>query len=257
MTPPQTSKSWMICPQPNGRAKLRLFCFHHAGGGAWNYRTWPDQLPASIELCAVELPGRGFRLTETPFTHLDALVRPLADALMPYFDKPFVFFGHSMGGLVSFELTRFLRRNFSLKPRHLFISGHRAPQLPDHDPPLHQLPEPQFLEELRTLEGTPEAVLENAELMQLLLPTLRADFRVVETYTYTPELPFNFPITAFGGWQDRKVSYDELNAWQAQTQAGFSLQMFPGNHFFLHAAQSDLLQYLSQDLHHLVNELTA
>lgn len=255
MTTVQTSKSWVICPKPNAGAKLRLFCFHYAGGGGWSFRTWPDNLPSSVEVCSVELPGRGFRLTESAFTSLAPLVQAIADALLPHLDKPFAFFGHSMGGLVSFELTRVLRRHDGLNPVHLFVSGRRAPQLPNLDSPIHNLPESEFLDELRHLEGTPQAVLENAELMRLLLPTLRADFTVVETYAYAAEPPLDCSITAFGGLQDRKVSYDQLNAWQEQTDAAFSLHMLPGNHFFLHSAQSLLLKLLSQDLHRLVNEI--
>lgn len=250
----KTSKSWVICPKPNAQAKLRLFCFHYAGGGAWCFRTWLDHLPSSVEVCSIELPGRGFRLAEAAFTRLDPLVGAITDALLPHLDKPFACFGHSMGGLVSFELTRLLRRD-GLSPVHLFVSGHRAPQLPDLDPPIHNLPESEFLDQMCDLEGTPQAVLENTELMRLLLPTIRADFTVVETYAYAAEPPLDCPITAFGGWQDRKVSYDQLNAWQQQTNAAFSLRMLPGNHFFLHSAQSLLLEFLSQDLHQLVREV--
>lgn len=255
MTTVKTSKSWVLCPKPNAQAKLKLFCFHYAGGGAWSFRNWPDNLPSSVEVCSVELPGRGFRLTEAAFTSLDPLVQAIADALLPRLDKPFAFFGHSMGGLVCFELVRVLRRNYNLNPTHLFVSGHRAPQLPNPDPPIHNLPEPEFLAELRELEGTPQEVLENVELMQLLLPTLRADFTVVETYAYIAEPPLDFPITAFGGLQDREASYDQLNAWQEQTNAVFSLHMLPGNHFFLHSAQSLLLTLLSQKLHLLISEV--
>jgi medium-chain acyl-[acyl-carrier-protein] hydrolase len=154
-----------------------------------------------------------------------------------------------MGGLVSFELARLLRKKYGLNPAHLFVSGYRAPQVPDPDPPIHALPEPEFLEELRRLNGTPEAVLENAELMQLLLPALRADFAVIETYAYIPESPLDCPITAFGGLQDREVSCDDLEAWREQTNAAFSLQTLPGDHFFLHSAQPLLLQSLSQKLY--------
>jgi medium-chain acyl-[acyl-carrier-protein] hydrolase len=154
-----------------------------------------------------------------------------------------------MGGLVSFELARLLRKNYGKSPVHLFVSGHRAPQVPDPDPPIHALPELEFLEELRRLNGTPEVVLENTELMQLLLPALRADFAVIETYAYKPESPLDCPITAFGGLQDPKVSYDDLKVWQEQTNAAFSLHMLPGDHFFLQSAQPLLLQLLSQKLY--------
>lgn len=255
MTSIQTSKSWTICPQPNPQAKLRLFCFHYAGGGTSSFRNWSDDLPASVEVHCVELPGRGFRLAEEAFASLEPLIVAIANALHPYLDKPFAFFGHSMGGLISFELTRLLRKKYQLNPIHLFVSAHRAPQLRDRDPPIYNLPDPEFLEELRDLEGTPQAVLENAELMQLLLPTLRADFTIVETYNYTTEPPLDCPITAFGGIQDREVSYEELKAWQEQTTAAFSLQMLRGNHFFIHSARSLLLEYLCQDLNRLVGEV--
>jgi medium-chain acyl-[acyl-carrier-protein] hydrolase len=154
-----------------------------------------------------------------------------------------------MGGLVSFELARLLRKKYNKSPVHLFVSGYRAPQVPAQNPPIHDLPEPEFLEELRRLNGTPEAVLENTELMQLLLPAIRADFAVIETYAYTPESPLDCPITAFGGLQDREVRYDDLKAWQEQTNAAFSLHMLPGDHFFLQSAQPLLLQLLSQELY--------
>jgi medium-chain acyl-[acyl-carrier-protein] hydrolase len=115
--------NWVTCSRPKPQATLRLFCFHYAGGGAAIFRTWSDSLPSSVEVCAIELPGRGMRLKEPPFTQLEPLVQHLASALFPYLDKPFAFFGHSMGGLVSFELTRLLRREYGVSPVHLFVSG--------------------------------------------------------------------------------------------------------------------------------------
>jgi len=251
MKTPLSYNNWVTCPKPHPQAKLRLFCFHYAGGRASVFRTWSDSLPQSVEVCAIELPGRGMRLRESPFTQLEPLVQHLPSALLPFLDKPFAFFGHSMGGLVSFELTRLLRREYGVSPVHLFVSGQRAPQVPDPEPPIHTLPESEFLEELRRFNGTPEAVLENAELMQLLFPTLRADFAVLETYAYTPEIPLDCPITAFGGLQDPEANCDELEAWREQTNAFFVLEMFPGDHFFLHSAEPLLLQCLSQKLHQM------
>ncbi len=178
------TECWLRSPKPNPQASLRLFCFPYVGGGALIFRTWPNSLPATAEVCPVELPGRGTRLKETPFTRLLPLVQALAQALLPHLDKPFAFFGHSMGALISFELTRQLRRLYGLVPLHLFVSAHRAPQLPDPDPPIHTLPEAEFMEELRCLNGTPKEVLEQPELMELMLPILRADFALCETYIY-------------------------------------------------------------------------
>ena len=249
MNSTSTFDTWVSWQSPNPKASLRLFCFPYAGGAALTFRTWPDSLPRAIEICPVELPGRGKRIRSVPFTRLQLLVQAIAIAILPYLDKPFAFFGHSMGGLVSFELARLLRKNYGKSPVHLFISGYRAPQIPDPDPPIHDLPEPEFLEELRRLNGTPQAVLGNTELMQILFPARRADFAVIETYAYTPEPPLDCPITAFGGLQDREVSCENLKAWQQQTNAAFSLQMLPGDHFFLQSAQPLLLQSLSQELY--------
>lgn len=243
--------TWIVRPQPNPQAHLRLFCFPFAGGSALAFRLWSNSLPKTIELCAVELPGRGKRLNEAAFTNIKPLVEALASALLPSFDKPFAFFGHSLGALVSFELARLLRRNYNFLPVHLFVSGRRAPQIPLKNPPIHNLPEPAFMEELRRLNGTPAAVLENAELMQLLLPILRADFAVNETYNYTNEPPLECPISAFGGLQDSEASCDELEAWAVQTSSSFSLQMFPGDHFFISSAQLLLLQSITQQLNTL------
>lgn len=243
-----TYNSWITCPKPNPQASLRLFCFPYAGGSSLIFRTWADSLPKNIEVCPIEYPGRGTQIRSVPFTRLEPLVSELAPLLLPYLNKPFAFFGHSMGGLICFEVARILRRNYNKNPVHLFISGRSAPQIPHCDPPIHALSEPEFLEELRLLNGTPEAVLQNLELMQLLLPILRADFAVLETYTYTNEPPLEFPITAFGGLQDKKVSAQDLVAWGEQTTSSFELEMFSGDHFFLHSAQSILLHTIAQKL---------
>lgn len=248
MTNTPTFDSWVTCPKPNPQVRLRLFCFPYAGGGASIFRTWSDDLPAQIEVCPVQLPGRERRLKEPSFTRLSPLLQKLAQVLHPYLNIPFAFFGHSMGALISFALAHQLRRQYSLDPVQLLVSGHRAPQIPDPDPPIHQLPESEFVEELRRLNGTPDSVLQNAELMQLVLPVLRADFALLETYVYSTEAPLDCPISAFGGLQDGEVSYDDLAAWREQTNSSFTLSMFPGNHFFLQSARSLILSAVSQDL---------
>ncbi|WP_315790360.1 thioesterase II family protein [Fischerella sp. JS2] len=240
--------SWLICPKSNPDAQVRLFCFPYAGGSANIFRRWSNYLPAIIEVWAIELPGRGMQIKLPPFTKLDPLVTELANVLKPKLDKPFVFFGHSMGGLVSFELALLLRKQYGLNPSHLFVSAHRAPQLVNPKPPIHNLPEAEFMAELRRLNGTPQALLENEELMQLFLPILRADFAVLETYIYTQQAPLYCPITAFGGLEDQEVSYDEIQAWQEQTSASFALHMLPGDHFFLHLFYSSMLEIISQQI---------
>jgi medium-chain acyl-[acyl-carrier-protein] hydrolase len=243
-----STNSWVKIFKLNTQASLRLFCFSYAGGGALSFRSWADSLPQTIEVCAVDLPGRGTQIKLPPFTKVEPLLEAIASALIPHLDRPFAFFGHSMGGLLSFELTRLLRRKYARSPAHLFISGRPAPQISLKKPPIHALPELSFLEELRRLQGTPEEVLANTELMQLLLPILRADFEVLETYIYSNESPLDCPITVFGGWRDREIDCDELEAWRKQTRTTFSLYMLPGDHFFIHSAQTLLLEKITEQL---------
>ena len=253
---PVPTNSWVTCPNPNALASLRLFCLPYAGGSAFSFHNWSEHLPSTIEVCPIELPGRGMRIKESTFTQMPLLVEELAQSLLPYLDKSFVFLGHSLGALVCFELARFLRKIDACSPTHLFISGHCAPQLPYTVPPIHTLPDTEFIEELRRLHGTPEAALANKELMQLLLPALRADFAVFSDYTYRSEPPLNLPITVFGGLQDPSVGREMLEAWQVQTSVGLNLQMFPGNHFFVHTAQLLLLDSLSQTLNRITDKLS-
>ena len=249
MTPMPRSNPWFVYPKPNPRARLRLFCFPYAGGGSGIYRDWTTGVLETTEVWRIRLPGRESRLAEPAFTRLEPLVTALAQAILPYLDMPFAFFGHSMGGLISFELLRELRRQHAPAPVRLCVSGHRAPHLPRRRPPIHHLPTSEFIVQLRRLNGTPEAVLHNEELMRLFLPILRADFAMFETYAYTAEYPpLACPISVFGGRQDPEVSYDELAAWRDHTCSAFIQRMLTGDHFFLHSAQALLLQALNQDL---------
>jgi len=232
----------------NQREHLRLFCFPYAGAGVSIFRNWSNCLPQVIKVCPVELPGRGTRSKENLFTRLLPLVDCMAKEIRPYLDMPFAFFGHSLGALICFELTRFLRRENFVSPIHLFVSGRIAPQFPDSDPPIHQLPESEFIRELHHFNGTPESVLQNFELMKLMLPAIRADFAICETYSYAIEDPLNCPISTFGGLQDSLASRDEIVAWREQTRKRFILRMFPGDHFFLKSSQELLLQAILQDL---------
>lgn len=250
-----TATTYVTYPQPKPNDRLRLFCFPYAGGNSFIFRAWLNDLPPDVELGAIELPGHGTRMAETPLTQMTELVAAIASDLLPHLNKPFAFFGHSMGAWVSFEIARWLQTNHHFCPVHLFVSGARAPQIPHRKPPIHPLPETEFVAALRRLQGTPEAVLEHQELMELMLPILRADFAVLETYTHVPQAPLPCPITAFGGLQDGDVSPEMLQAWQTQTSASFSRRMLPGHHFFIHSDQALLLELLTQELTQILNYL--
>jgi medium-chain acyl-[acyl-carrier-protein] hydrolase len=246
---------WIKRSGRDPKAYLRLFCFPYAGGGASIFRTWPERLPSDIEVCAIQLPGREDRFRETPFVRFPALIDALAEVLYPYMDFPFAFFGHSLGALISFELTRRLRRQKAPCPLHLFVSGCRAPQIPNPDPPIHQLPDVEFIEELGRFNGTPKAVLDNPELMEVFLPLLRSDIGLYETYAYHNEAPLDYPITAFGGLEDEEVSRDELAAWNSQTRSRFNMQIFPGDHFFLNGKESNgVLEIISSDINKIAGK---
>lgn len=218
------------------------------------FRDWAAQLPANVEVCGIQPPGRGTRLKETPYTSLTLLVQSVASAVHTNCEKPFAVFGHSMGAKLSFEFARRLRQDHGLLPVHLFLSGCRAPQFPDPEP-FYDLPEPEFMEKLRGLNGTPAEVLDHPELMELLLPLLRADFQVIQTHTFAPEPPLDCPITVFGGMEDHEISREHLEGWREQTTSEFSLRMFPGDHFFLRKSQSLLLSAISEGLRHSMDRM--
>jgi surfactin synthase thioesterase subunit len=243
---------WVKGAPRHTRPRLRLFCYPYAGGGASVYRQWSTSLPKDVEVCSIQLPGREERLAEPPFVRLEPLVQTLVQVLGPYIDEAYAFWGHSMGALVAFELVRELRKQKLGSPARLYISAHRAPHLASRHPTIHHLPDAEFRIALERFDSIPQAVFEHSELRQLVLPTLRADFAVCETYRYIPDRPLDCPIVAFGGLNDREVSREELGAWQSHTHSPFSLKMLPGDHFFIQTANVSLLNLLSQDLSRLL-----
>jgi medium-chain acyl-[acyl-carrier-protein] hydrolase len=251
MGAPSSTDRWITRPRPSPRAKLRLFCIAHAGGGASAFRGWADALPAEVEVCPVQLPGRENRIREAPFDRLGPLVEALADAVDPYLSLPFALFGHSNGALIGFELARTLRARRRPGPVHFFASGRRAPELPP-DRLTHHLPEAEFLADLQELGGLPAELLEHRELLSLLVPTLRADVSIHETYAFTEQAPLECALTAYGGLADPKVRREQLEAWASHTSGPFVLRMFPGGHFFLQDDRPLLLRTLSADLHRVI-----
>jgi medium-chain acyl-[acyl-carrier-protein] hydrolase len=227
---------------------VRLVCLPFAGGGAGAFRTWADALPLTVEVCAVQPPGRETRFREPPYARLAPLVAALADVLPPLFDVPVVLYGHSLGALAAFELARELRRRGGPVPAQLIVSGRVAPDVPPRPRPLHTLPGAEFRAELRRLNGTPAAVLDNDELMAAFLPVLRADFAAHETYEYREEPPLDCPILAVTGAADTLAPPDQLDGWRRHTRAAFEARVLPGDHFFLQTQRAALLQLLTRVL---------
>jgi medium-chain acyl-[acyl-carrier-protein] hydrolase len=243
---PGTASNWIV-RQGSAEPALRLFCFSYAGGGTSAFRAWSDHLPEQVEVCAVALPGRESRSAEGPYRRIRPLVTDLQAALWPLLDRPFAMFGHSMGALVAFELTRELRRTRAPQPEHLFLAAFRAPQLPNPNIRIYHLPDEVFKTVLAK-EGTPRDILNNEELMRALLPTLRADFELCDTYEYSAETPLSVPMMIFGGLHDVRVGRADLAHWKAQGTNEFSLTMLPGAHLFIHDCQDLLLAQLNKKL---------
>jgi medium-chain acyl-[acyl-carrier-protein] hydrolase len=227
---------------------LRLFCFPYAGGSARIFSGWGDRFPPGMEVCPVELPGRGTRFAEPLHDRLDPLVDDLLPGVLARADAPVALFGYSLGALVAFELGRRLAARYRVTPRHLVVCAFRAPHLPKQGIPDHTLPEPQFRARLREYNGTPEEVLADEQLMDVVGPILRADLAVPETYRHPEGAKVSWPITAFAGADDPEAPPADVAAWREETTAGFTLRVLPDDHFFLHSQQDLLLQALAEVL---------
>jgi medium-chain acyl-[acyl-carrier-protein] hydrolase len=229
---------------------VRLFCFPHAGGGASTFREWQRLLLPDIVVSPVQLPGHEARFTEPPFRRMSELIDALTTAIRPYLGQPFAFFGHSLGGLVCFELTHRLHRDRLPEPRQLFLAACPGPSVRRRwlERATHRLPRDELLKELQRFAGTPSEAIQHQELMDALLPTIRADFEVVATAERAPMSPLDVPITALGGIDDEDVSPEELESWSRQTAAHFRRHLLPGGHFFLKSARSELLALLAREL---------
>ena len=242
---------WFLSCRGAGPLRYRLFCFPYAGAGASVYRRLAAAVPPGVEICAAQLPGREDRFSEPPLVRLSAIVPLLVREMQPLMGARFAFFGHSMGALLAFELTRELRRRNLPLPLHLFVSGRRAPHLEGRRRPLHALPSPELHDELRALQGTPAAVLDDAELMALVEPILRADFEVCETYGYASGEPLDPPLSVFGGAADPEASVEELEGWREHSTRFRGVRLLPGNHFYLHdqwdALMREMLDALSRE----------
>lgn len=251
------SNPWIYRPKPNGRAVARLFCFHHAGVGGAVYRLWPNGLPAELEVCAVQLPGRGGRLREPLMSNVAAIVDALLPVLEPMLDRPFAVFGHSMGAVIGSEFVRALAERGGPIPEHLVVSGRRPAHVPDSQPLLSVLDDDAFVAEVnRRYGGIPPEVLADAEVMALLLPALRADITALETFQPGRRAPLPCPISAFGGHHDHLTPLAHLEAWRDETLAACRIRVFPGDHFYLEAQRSQVLAELSATLAPMLGNAT-
>ena len=227
---------------------MRAFCFPYAGGGASIFRKWPGLLPETIELIAIQPPGRETRFVEPLSTDLHASAVAVADAMRPWLDLPFVIFGHSLGTLLGYQTAVELRRRGLGQPALLCMSGRGAPHLEKQRCERHLLPHDRFVEELRDMQGTPDEVLASEELMELLVPILRADFALNASYDPGNQPPFDCPLVAYGGTTDVDVAHADLHSWQRYTNRSVDVRMFEGGHFFVDTSREQVLSTFREDL---------
>lgn len=226
----------------------QLFCFAHAGGGPSLFRSWRVRLAPEIAVRPVLLPGRESRLDEPPFRQLADLIKPLCAALEPHLDQPYAFFGHSMGAVIAYEAARRFSGGSMGGPRCLLVSGHRAPGLATSRQPLSGLPDDEFLAEIGRLNGTPPEVLDEPELLSMLLPTMRADFELADTYQPLPGGRLHCPVVAYLSTADPEVSQAQVLGWRDVTTGEFTTRVFSGDHFYLKEGRPDVLNAVREDM---------
>jgi medium-chain acyl-[acyl-carrier-protein] hydrolase len=246
------SHSRWIARAPTAKSEsraVRMFCFPFAGGGASIFRDWSQHLPAAVDVVPIQLPGRENRWGEDSYSEIGGLIRSLVDVLAPLSQSPYLLFGHSMGAIVSFELAREFRRRGLSGPVHLFVSSSRAPHLSDTAPQIHLLPDDEFVDAIcRQMNGIPDEILQTPQLLSVLLPTLRADVKLCETYVYKRAEPLACPITAYGGVEDTKANPAQIRAWKEHTKTRFQCVLFPSGHFYFQNAQQRFFRVLSSEI---------
>lgn len=245
---PSSGNPWLPFKKGPSAARQRLFCFPFAGGAASVYRQWLTAFPEEIEVLPVQPPGREKRMRETAFRRLDPLVDALMDGLRPELDRPFAFFGHSMGAIIAYGLTRRLLETGARGPSHLFVSARVAAHLVPREEPIHKMDRPRFIAALKDLGGTPPEVLDHEELMEMVEPLLRADLELNEGYQHREGTPFECPITAFCGAQDKEAGEEQMRRWEEMTTGAFRFHLFPQGHFFLDQARDELIAEICSDL---------
>jgi medium-chain acyl-[acyl-carrier-protein] hydrolase len=225
-----------------------MFCFPYAGGNASTYAEWDEHFPNWLEVTSVQLPGRGGRFREMPFTRIEPLVDSLLTEIKLCSQVPFLFFGHSMGGHIAFELARKLMKEKADMPKCLCVSAAEPPVAHREDRLVYKLPKVEFLKHLRRLNGMPAESFENDELIELLLPTLRADFELTGTYEYHPGAPLNLPIVAFAGTEDHEVPSALMAEWGLYTTDTFQMHSIPGDHFFVNHSSNQVRHILQTEI---------
>lgn len=241
---------WFPPAAPDAPAGIALFCLPHAGASTSAYRGWTRLAQHGIEVVPVQLAGREARFAEPALSSATEIVEQLVGPLIERATGPFAVFGHSMGALLGYELASALTDR-GRPPSHLVVSGLNAPHMPDTGPgpALHSLPDDELAAHIGRLQGTSPEVLANPELLRLVLPAIRADHAVCETYVHRPRPPLSVPLTVLDGADDPANDPVALRRWAELTTAPTVVREFPGDHFYLHARLDGVLDAVVDALH--------
>ncbi|MGX1885242.1 thioesterase II family protein [Streptomyces sp. NPDC055287] len=242
------TSAWIHRYDPAPDAPTRLVCFPHAGGSASFYLPVARAMSPDTDVLSIQYPGRQDRRHESCAASVDELARGVADALAPWLDRPVTLFGHSMGAMVAFEVARLLE-SAGTQPLGLIASGRRAPSRtrPRQDP-VHLRDDQGLMDEIRRLSGTDDRLLADEELLRMILPAIRGDYRVVESYEYRPGPPLNCPVLSLMGDADPQVTEEEAGSWSEHTTGRFTKTVFPGGHFYLNSQGADVIRTISDHI---------
>jgi medium-chain acyl-[acyl-carrier-protein] hydrolase len=241
-----SNNSLIYRPQPKTKPRIRLLCFPYAGAGAAVFRLWPNYLPEHVEVVSLHLPGRAHRLREPLLTRVEAMVEVAFEIFRDLLDRPFAVFGHSLGAVVGAEFVR-VASGAGLEAAHLFVSS--RPPFRQSTRQLHKLADPDFISALlERYQGIPNEILADKDLIELLLPALRADVEALETFVHTGRAKLGCPTSVYGGEADPTVSLADLQAWNQEVLTSCDIRLFAGDHFYLNTQAKALLADVSAKL---------
>lgn len=246
--------TWLPFWQPRLDARVRLLCFPYSGRGARLYRSWERVLGAHIELCSVQLPGRETRIREPRVVRMSPLVDAMMNSIIEILDKPFVVFGYSAGALIAFEIASRISRCRPDMLAGLIVASRPGPDLKPERKVIHSLTEAAFIEYILNLGGTSAEVLADPELRNIVLPILRSDFELAETYEYLPSRPLDCPIFVYAGEDDQYLTNRDCQAWQSHSTREVKIRFFKGGHFFIEECGEELIDNIAADVMSMYKE---
>ncbi|MFF1560542.1 thioesterase II family protein [Streptomyces sp. NPDC058279] len=243
----QNTGLWVRRYHASDESPIQLVCLPHAGGSASFYFPMSQSLAPAVDVLSVQYKGRQDRRDEPGITDIGAFADALTAQLIPWLDRPLAFFGHSMGAVLAFEVTRRLERDHGTSPVRIFASGRRSPSSYRHET-VHLRDDDGIVREMRELSGTDARILGNEEILRMVLPAIRSDYTAIENYRAAPEDVVRAPITVLTGDADPKTSREEADAWESHTTGGFDIHRFPGGHFFLANHQEPIMKIIREEL---------